>query len=993
MSPSRLRHWLVRLSRVERRRHSPARRRPIFRPYVEAMEDRFVPSTTLTVMNTADSGAGSLRQAILDSNSAGSAQGANIIQFELTTSASTINLLTELPAISASVIMDASSIGGFVSVYGNALSATSSSANGLTVKASGCTLKFLAFYDFPGAGVELDSNDNTINTVDVQNSAIGISLPSGASANNILGCYESTDKTGFSLAGGATGNTIQGGTVYYNAVGVSLVGGSTGNLVGGTAASIAGVPEVTEGNQIGANGIGVLISDSGTTNNTVEGNNIFQGATAGVEITNGATGNLIGGLSAAAGNIVSSYRSGILLHGTGTTGNMIEGNLIGTNPLFVGAPSVNGAANEYGVVLEAGASGNMIGGTATGAGNTIGSSTGLDFVSNPTSPSAAVFISGSGTSGNLIQGNNVGTDPSGLANVNPGSHPSWAPPSSTLANFIGVYICNGATNNTIGGTAVGAGNLFSTNFAGVWVTDAGTTGNMVESNTVGTNSDGTEAMPNTVGVVAASGASSTTIQFNLISGNYIGVMLYATSDNTVASNVIGASSGAKGPLPNTYGVVAEAGAAGNLIGGSVDGDGNTIAYNSGIPPTSEGIYPSAGVLLVDKGTTGNLLEGNGIGITTFNVGSGAAAFGVYVANGASDNTIGGTAGVDRNVISGNFAGVWITGNGTAGNAVAGNYIGTSLGGDTAVSNAAGICVTGNASGNTISGNTISGNYIGVMLYAATTNAVSGNQIGTDATGSSALPNTFGVVVEAGAADNTIDSSATAAANVVSGNSGVGIYLDGAGTSGNVVGGNFIGTLADGTTALGNGSHGVLIDDQAANNTIGGTASGTANVIAFNGGAGVLIGADPTQNAAEAGTGNAVLGNAIFSNTGLGIDLGPSDGVTPNGFNNNVGPNNYQNYPVLTSAALSGGHTVVSGTLHSSASTTFRVEIFANAAADPSGNGQGQTFLGFTSVTTDAGGGASFSATLNAAAAGQAISATATDPAGNTSEFAANVTAS
>jgi hypothetical protein len=116
-------------------------------------------------------------------------------------------------------------------------------------------------------------------------------------------------------------------------------------------------------------------------------------------------------------------------------------------------------------------------------------------------------------------------------------------------------------------------------------------------------------------------------------------------------------------------------------------------------------------------------------------------------------------------------------------------------------------------------------------------------------------------------------------------------------------------------------------------------------------------------------------------------------VTPNGFNGNVGPNNYQNYPVLTSATVAGGTTVVQGTLQSTPNTAFRVEFFANATPGEDWHGQGQTFLGFATVTTGADGTATISATLPVAAPlGWAVSATATDPGGNTSEFSADVTA-
>jgi Ca2+-binding RTX toxin-like protein len=113
-------------------------------------------------------------------------------------------------------------------------------------------------------------------------------------------------------------------------------------------------------------------------------------------------------------------------------------------------------------------------------------------------------------------------------------------------------------------------------------------------------------------------------------------------------------------------------------------------------------------------------------------------------------------------------------------------------------------------------------------------------------------------------------------------------------------------------------------------------------------------------------------------------------VTPNG-SSTTGPNLDQNYPVLTSAITNGTTTTVTGTLTGAAKTAYRVEFFATPTADPSGHGQGQTYLGFGTVTTNAKGTASFTITLTGTIApGQYITATATDPKDNTSEFAADV---
>ncbi|HMB03892.1 MAG TPA: right-handed parallel beta-helix repeat-containing protein, partial [Isosphaeraceae bacterium] len=147
------------------------------------------------------------------------------------------------------------------------------------------------------------------------------------------------------------------------------------------------------------------------------------------------------------------------------------------------------------------------------------------------------------------------------------------------------------------------------------------------------------------------------------------------------------------------------------------------------------------------------------------------------------------------------------------------------------------------------------------------------------------------------------------------------------------------------------------------------------------------------NTTDSSVSNAILSNSIFSNAGLGIDLG-SNGPTRNDSSGHAGPNHFQNFPDLTSVDASGGTTTVTGTLNSAPSTTYTIQFFANAAADPSGFGQGQQFLGQLVVTTDGSGNASFSAVLTAPLqAGRFITATATDPGNNTSEFSADATLS
>jgi parallel beta-helix repeat protein len=155
-----------------------------------------------------------------------------------------------------------------------------------------------------------------------------------------------------------------------------------------------------------------------------------------------------------------------------------------------------------------------------------------------------------------------------------------------------------------------------------------------------------------------------------------------------------------------------------------------------------------------------------------------------------------------------------------------------------------------------------------------------------------------------------------------------------------------------------------------------------NSVHSNTGAGIVI---------TAGTGNRIQGNSIYDNGGLGIDLG-GNGITPNDAGDtDTGPNNYQNFPVLASV-LGGSTTRIQGSLNSTPDTTFILDFYASSGADPSGYGEGERYLGAASVTTDAVGNGSFDVKLKAQTGlGEFVTATATDPQGNTSEFSMGMT--
>ena len=382
-----------------------------------------------------------------------------------------------------------------------------------------------------------------------------------------------------------------------------------------------------------------------------------------------------------------------------------------------------------------------------------------------------------------------------------------------------------------------------------------------------------------------------------------------------------------------------------------------------------------GLQFINNG--GNRVEANFVGTNPAGTAAVANATGIRLLN-SGGNFIGGDTAAERNVISGNDDGIVLEDTGgqtTTGNAIEGNYIGTDLTGTAAIPNMRGIRLGGGSTNNRVGGslagtrNVISGNQVGINL-GGTSSLIEGNYIGPDASGTSDLGNSFeGIFIEAG-------SFHTIRGNVISGNDSFGIRVQG---PDNTISGNFIGTAANGTSALGNGATGVFIANigspQANRTHIGGTDPSEANVIAYNNGAGVHV-----QDRID----NSILGNSIHHNASIGIDLagGPVTANDPN--DPDEGANHLQNFPVLTAAAGSS----VSGTLDSTASTTFRIEVFANAACDGTGFGEGETFIGTDDVSTDANGDASFSIGVSALSAGQAVTMTATDPAGNTSEFSA-----
>ncbi len=410
---------------------------------------------------------------------------------------------------------------------------------------------------------------------------------------------------------------------------------------------------------------------------------------------------------------------------------------------------------------------------------------------------------------------------------------------------------------------------------------------------------------------------------------------------------------------------------------------HSIALSSALPDITDTVIID-GTTEPDYGSTPIIeLDGSSAG----------SVDGLRLISGSDGSTI-------RGLVINQFGGDGIEINGSDNHTIAGNYIGLGTDGVTDEGNTGRGVYIRTSTGNTIGGSTVAARNVisgntdkGVLLHAdASGNTVSANIIGLDATGTIAVQNgNHGIDVEGDS--NTIGGTTTEERNIISNNVNNGVEIDG---DNNVVVGNYIGTDITGTLDRGNTKVGVYIGAGASGNMIGGTLAEESNTIAFNDGRGI-------RGDAAAGTGNAFLRNAIFSNGDLGIDL---TGGTENGFDvtandsgdADTGANNLQNFPVLTSAQTTGTQITIVGTLNSSANSYYRIEFFSSATQDGSGHGEAETYLGFVNVATDGSGDASFNTTLTASvASGAYVTATATKSVNtystftDTSEFALNAT--
>jgi gliding motility-associated-like protein len=662
------------------------------------------------------------------------------------------------------------------------------------------------------------------------------------------------------------------------------------------------------------------------------------------------------------GFIITAAANGCTIKGLSITGftssginissdnNVIAGNYIGIKP-----DGSTILANGTGITINSGSIDNLIGGSTDAARNVISGNT-----------VNGIYVNGVYATGNKIQHNYIGTNAAGTA---------------LAANGVGINLFNnkltivGTNSDGIGDEF--EGNVISGNSSdGISISEG--LSHVIAGNYIGTNASGTAALKNTNhGISIINGAvyniigGLTAEARNIISGNgYAGVNI-ESSQNEIYNNYIGTNPAGGTAIPNcsgssTYSNIHVVGGSSNTIGSLIEGKGNLISGSLGY-----GIFMS--------GTSYNTIIGNVIGLNA----SGTAKLkntyeGIAIYDNVSNVTIGGSTSGARNVISGNQTGISI---GKASNIkVQGNLIGLDPTGATAMGNtshgvAIGTSTTGILIGTDANGvndeaerNIISGNSNGVFVADNGRGIVAGNYIGTNTTGTAAIPNTTaGVKIESSQfAEFMIGGELQAAGNLIAGNGIAGIALDG----------NYC-TVKNNTIGKSGivSNYGIFFNYSAGSpafNII------SKNTISYHNSSGIALGGG-------SGNGNLLSQNSIHHNNFFGIDLG-LNGLTGNDTEDeDNGPNKLINFPIITNVVIAGGSTTISGTIDMEAATaTYTVELFANSTTSNAGYGQGEIYLGNVTVPTNATGHGDFSRTF--AGTYTNLSATATDASNNTSEF-------
>lgn len=896
---------------------------------------------TFIVTNTNDSGAGSLRQAIISANGT---SAIDTINFNIAGSGvKTISPLTPFPDITAPVIIDGTTQTGW-SVSNLVIEIDGTNA--------GASAKGLSFFNIPDTAAASIVRGLAINRF--ANAGIATQISSNIT---IEGCHIGTDPSGTIARGNVVGILLQ------RTIGSSL---SINITVGGNTAA--------ERNVISGNtflGIrvfgGALYNITGNYIGTDKTGMVALGDQVGVEIT-GININ-VGGASATLRNVISGNAGrGLVLNGFENT---VQGNFIG-----VAADGITPLGNT-GTGLQIIGDGltnndHTIGGLNAGEGNVIAYNGG-DGIS--------IFRDSNPTTGHRILRNSIFSnaslgidfDDNGITANDTGDADTG---TNNLQNFpvLASAFSNGTTTSIAGQFNSEANTSYRIDFFSNSSCDPSGNGEgetflgftNVTTNSIGNATINANLPPTLFGQFITATATRNNAPLDT---SEFSACIPVTVETFVVTNTN--DSGA-GSLRQAI-LDANANANQNLIIFNIPVQGvQTISLASALPSISTQIVID-GLSQQGASCSSPLIELDGTN-------AGAGLDGLLLS--AGNSTV-------QGLIINRFSGDGISLITNGGNTVRCNRIGTNAAGNADLGNGGNGILVSSSSGNTISENTISGNSLsGIRFVTSSNNTVQGNIIGLSSDGLTRIGNSGGISFFTSGTSNLIGGTTAATRNIISGNTGAGISLRDAGITNNTIQGNYIGVNTAGSgTNFGNTTDGIQIFLSSANNTIGGTNAGEGNLIAFNANRGVSL-------QSTAGTGNRILRNSIHSNgtptNFLGIDIN-ADGVTANDAGDaDTGANSLQNFPVISSADIFPGlGTIINGTINSTANTSLRIEFFTNPTCDALGNGEGETFLGFVDVTTDASGNATINHTFSTeATVGHALTATATRNAApfDTSEF-------
>ncbi|MCB9464127.1 MAG: right-handed parallel beta-helix repeat-containing protein [Candidatus Eisenbacteria bacterium] len=977
-------------------------------------------ASTFTVSNTSNTGVGSLRRAINDAN--GDVSEPHTIEFALSTGDPnysggiwTIPVASGLPYLSRAITIDGTTQSGYagtpvIEIDGSATSGETA----IGISANDCEIRGLTINRFAsGVLISLESDGNVIAGNYLGTNSAGTSGVSSSSdafyvagANNTIGGTGSSD--GNVIAGtyeavfiegvGSTGNVIQGNLIGWDAAGTTILGtgASAVYLYDGVSGTLIGGTETNAPNRIAGTTFNAIALDATAgSGNAIVSNSIAQNGDLAIDISdNGVTENDSGDLDSGPNGklnfpvLTSAVESGGTVYvdytldvPAGTYRIEFFANPSGADPsgngegeVFAGADSVShgGTGSTAFSHSFSGSAGDILTATTIAySGSTFGSTS--EFSDTRTAVAGTLYSIAGTVFEDVNYGGGSGADLT-AANARAGGY-------TIERGGVTVELYDTSLEYVTTTTTAANG---SYSFAGL--TPARYTVRVVNSTvtSVRTGSDGSEVAVQTFradgwgessgdGAKTVGGEEPSSVDAGANSGSDTLLDLQAPAGVTTQSIVTAdASSGDVSDVDFgfNFDTVVNTNDSGQgslrqfILNANLLTDQASLAQ-AGL---TSGAETSVFMIPSDADPLGRSADPNydGTGNGEFTIQPLSALTGLIdpmridastqTANIGDTNASGPEVELDGSGAGGGAGGLYF-------DAAGGSHVIVGLVINRFDSNA--ILVDNS------DGNTFLGNYLGVDVTGLVDRGNGGS----------------GLRVVGGSSGNVIGGSTAAERNVISGNGNYGIEFWDAGTTGNVVQGNYIGVGSDGTTALGNDNSGIMFGGGAATNTLGGTGSGEGNIIANSGFTGIeMLGVTTIEN--------ALLGNAVFGNTSIGIDLS-EDGVTGNDpDDDDSGPNDLRNFPAITSATESGGTVTVDFTLDLGATLAgdYRIEFFTNPNGVDATNGEGEAFASAVTVSHGGTGSESFSHSFSGSA-GDVLTATTTDsiPAGgygNTSEFSA-----